>query len=133
MKTMISAMAILLCCLAVPAADATDTAEGRHLFRIYCTGCHGNAAKGDGPAAAELQSPPPDLTLLSKYNDGEFPREVVARKISGLEQSPGHSAGAMPLWSFNWMETGSDTDQRAVVEVRIRQLVRYLESVQNLK
>ena len=130
---MLGSLAFLLCCLAVPAADATDAAEGRYLFRIYCTGCHGGAARGDGPAAADLKSAPPDLTLLARNNDGEFPREAVAHKISGLEQSPGHGSGEMPLWGFNLMETGSDADQRAEVEVKIRQLVRYLESLQNLK
>lgn len=133
MKTIIGAMALFLCCLAVPAADATDVAEGRYLFRIYCTGCHGGAALGDGPAAAELKSSPPDLTLLSRNNDGEFPREEVARTITGLARSPGHKASEMPLWGLSLMETGSDTDQRAAVDDKIRRLVRYLESIQNLK
>ncbi len=134
MKTVLIVTAILWAsCLAVPAADATDTAEGRYLFRIYCTGCHGSAGEGDGPAAARLTSPPPDLTRLARNNGDDFPREELARKISGLESSPGHTTGEMPMWGFSLMETGSDTDQRAAVDLKIRQLVRYLESIQKRK
>ena len=133
MKIILFIMVAVSACLAVPAADATDIAEGRYLFRIYCTGCHGTTGGGDSPAAAELKSPPPDLSRLSDSNGGEFPREETIRMISGLDRSPGHGTGEMPMWGFNLRETGSDADQRAAVDRKIRQLARYLESIQNRK
>lgn len=36
--------------------------EGRHLYDIYCSVCHGTKGRGDGPIAKKYM-PPPDLTL----------------------------------------------------------------------
>ena len=126
-------IAITFTCLTVTAADLPDVSAGEHLFRIYCIGCHGVAARGDGPAVGELKTRPTDLTRLSRDNDGEFPRHRLLRRLSGIESGPGHGAGEMPLWGLTLRQTGSDTDQQEETESKIRQLVDYLESVQNLK
>jgi cytochrome c553 len=34
------------------------------MFKAYCAACHGDSAKGDGPATPTLKSPPSDLTIL---------------------------------------------------------------------
>ena len=42
-----------------PAAPTAEQIEdGRQLFRIYCVGCHGVTARGDGPASERLRPPP---------------------------------------------------------------------------
>ena len=43
----------------------TSAASGEEMFDVYCAACHGKDAKGNGPAAAELKMPPPDLTTLA--------------------------------------------------------------------
>ena len=48
----------------------TSAASGKEMFTQYCASCHGKEAKGDGPASAALNTPPPDLTRLAKKNDG---------------------------------------------------------------
>ena len=44
------------------AADATSIAAGKKIFEEHCTDCHGDAGKGDGPAAQYPDPKPPDLT-----------------------------------------------------------------------
>jgi len=41
-----------------------NSASGAAVYRSQCTACHGEEAKGDGPAAAALTPRPPDLTRL---------------------------------------------------------------------
>lgn len=43
------------------APEAASLDQGKRLFEIYCTPCHGVIGKGDGPVAAKF-SEPPDLT-----------------------------------------------------------------------
>ena len=44
-------------------ATADNIAAGKQLFAAQCAVCHGNSGKGDGPAAAQLNPPPSDLTV----------------------------------------------------------------------
>ena len=45
-----------------PVAPTPESvAEGKKLFGIHCTPCHGVSGKGDGPVTARF-IPPPDLT-----------------------------------------------------------------------
>src|SRR5207247_5981691 len=64
-------------------APATSAASGKEMFKSYCASCHGQSAKGDGPAAAALKSAPSDLTLLTKSNSGKFPSERVMSILRG--------------------------------------------------
>ena len=43
------------------AYSATSIATGAALYREHCAACHGPRGAGDGPAAAALDPPPPDL------------------------------------------------------------------------
>ena len=105
-------------------------ANGRHLYRIYCSGCHGAQGRGDGPAADDLGAQPIDLAVIRQKNDGVFPATELEKSISGLGSEPGHRHREMPLWGFALRETGSDADQTAAVEEKIRNLVKYLGSIQ---
>ena len=54
------------------AAEKSDTANGKSIYNNFCASCHGNAGKGDGPAAAALNPKPKDLTdkaYMSKLDD----------------------------------------------------------------
>ncbi len=54
------------------APSCCSPAEGKAVFRSQCVVCHGERAKGDGPAAAALNPPPANLTdaaRLAKFSD----------------------------------------------------------------
>jgi len=44
----------------------TPSNSGQEMFRSYCAACHGLDAKGSGPAASALKTPPTDLTTLAQ-------------------------------------------------------------------
>jgi len=46
-------------------APSSEIAQGKELFQSNCTSCHGDQGRGDGPQAAGLSVPPPDLTNQS--------------------------------------------------------------------
>ena len=105
-------------------------AEGRQLYRIYCSGCHGPEGRGDGLAAGDLEPAPADLAIIQRGNDGVYPAAKMEKSISGLDSEPGHRSREMPLWGFAFRETGSDADQTEAVEEKIVKLVKYLKSIQ---
>jgi hypothetical protein len=59
------------------AAPRTIASSGKQTYMQYCASCHGPDARGNGPAAFVLKTPPPDLTTLAKRHDGKFPYEYV--------------------------------------------------------
>jgi hypothetical protein len=63
-----------------------------------CANCHGEDAKGKGPFAARLKTPPPDLTTLAKKNNGVFPVTAVYRSIDGRTLVQSHEIREMPVW-----------------------------------
>ena len=56
---------------------------GRTLYQEYCTSCHGTSGQGDGPLAADLDRPVPDLTLIEQRNGGYFPTTRIMSVIDG--------------------------------------------------
>ena len=80
------------------AANAEPNPEaGGQVFATYCATCHGVGAKGDGPMAKMLTTPPTDLTRLAENNDGQFPTFRVVRQIDGRDPLLAHG-GEMPLF-----------------------------------
>ena len=54
--------------------------QGPALYKAYCAVCHGPEAKRNGPVAATLRVPPPDLTRISVRHGGHLgyqPRRAV--------------------------------------------------------
>ena len=78
-------------------AHATASVDGQDLFREYCAVCHGNDAKGTGPAAAALKVKPADLTLISQKNGSKFPEIRVQRVINGEDEVLAHGSHDMPV------------------------------------
>jgi len=109
---------------------AADVEDGRQIYRIYCQGCHGDAGRGDGPAAGRLTTPPADLTRLAARAGGTFPADEVFRAIEGIDERPGHRSREMPVWGFAFRQMDSDSDPTADVGRRIRKIVDYLETIQ---
>jgi mono/diheme cytochrome c family protein len=73
-------------------------ASGKTLFMQHCASCHGDDAKGAGPAAVALKKQPPDLTALAKRNHGKFPYDQVSKAIDGDFEVPAHGSIEMPTW-----------------------------------
>lgn len=102
--------------------------RGDNLYRAYCSSCHGEDAKGNGPMAAWLKVRPSDLTRIAARNGGKFPLERVDRIISGEEPLPsGHGTRAMPIWGPVFSQVTRDQD---LGRVRIDNLARYLRDIQ---
>lgn len=123
---------------AAPSPDESGVAEpreesvsqGRLLYGIYCTNCHGPEGRGNGPAAKDLNPRPADLSRLSRDNGGEFPTARVMLIIDGRKPLPGHDRGQMPIWGLTFQEQNADSNQERTVRRKIEHLVAFLETLQ---
>jgi mono/diheme cytochrome c family protein len=99
---------------------------GSVTFKSYCAQCHGVSGKGDGPAAKALKMPPADLTRIARRNRGVFPGAEVKNTITGNHELSAHGTREMPMWGpvFRSVENPS------VTELRVVNLVKYLEQIQ---
>ena len=104
-------------------------AQGQALFKSDCAVCHGVTAKGDGPLSHELKVPPPNLTLLSRKNGGEFPADYIYRVIDGRDLPRAHGSSDMPVWGEVYKPALPSYGERRVHD-RLTKLVRYLKSLQ---
>ena len=111
----------------VPAAYTTPS-SGKGMYDAYCASCHGLDGKGDGPAAPALKMPTTNLTTLAVNNKGVFPAAHVTAVIQGDALTPAHGSKDMPVWGPIFMSIGGHST--AEVQLRIRNLTTYLESVQ---
>ncbi len=117
--------------LAMPIQSLSDeTDPGRFLFRVHCMSCHGPEGRGDGAMREVLTVSPTDLTTIAKRNKGSFPAHLVMEIIDGRRPLPAHGAREMPVWGITFQTLDLDTNQELEVEHRIRDLVHYLESIQ---
>jgi mono/diheme cytochrome c family protein len=131
----VSPACVLLLLLAAAGPSAGADEEGERLYRQYCASCHGRQAKGDGDVAASMRIKPPDLTQLAARNGGEFPLELVVKKIDGREIPRAHGSPAMPVWGD--VLAGKVTDGRPSsvpverrVQARILSIADYLRMIQ---
>jgi mono/diheme cytochrome c family protein len=139
MKLMVIALVISASAFAQDAAKTPPTVKhvpitnvssssGKEMFASYCAVCHGVAAKGDGPAASALKTPPPDLTVLAKKNGGKYPSAHVAAVIRGQATLVSHGTPEMPVWGplFSSISGG----RPAQVQQRISNLAEYVGTLQ---
>ncbi|MGO9337750.1 MAG: c-type cytochrome [Terracidiphilus sp.] len=98
------------------------------MFTSYCSPCHGRDGSGGGPVASGLRKPPANLTQIARDNGGRFPElQVVSVLEAGVPASRNHPS-QMPVWGpiFSGISHLSPNDK----ELRILNLIRYLESMQ---
>ncbi|HET7221158.1 MAG TPA: c-type cytochrome [Vicinamibacterales bacterium] len=112
--------------LQLPATGAND--PGAQLFKDYCASCHGASGRGDGPVAAHLRKPPPDLTKYSARNDGIFPSERLRQIIDGTGVGA-HGDREMPVWGDAFRTSRGGLTPEAAKR-RIDAIVRYLGLIQ---
>lgn len=114
-------------------ASGVGTAERD--FRLYCSNCHGESGRGDGPKTFGLSGPAPDLTGLSKRNGSVFPRERLQAIIDGREVLKNHGDREMPVWGV-WFKMEAEEDlggaegDEGTVQRRITALIDFLETLQ---
>ena len=111
----------------VPAAY-TDPSSGKEMYKQYCASCHGLDGKGDSPAAPALKVPTTNLTTLAVKNVGTFPAAHVSAVIQGDAMTAAHGSKDMPVWGPIFHAMGGHS--QAQVQLRIRNLTTYLESIQ---
>ena len=108
--------------------DGAAAARGAVVYVRFCVSCHGPEARGDGPLAADLRVPVPDITTLASRNGGRFPEARVRRIVESGEPLRGHGTPDMPAWGDAFKKTAG-TDTRSPKEA-IRNLTHYLWSLQ---
>ncbi len=115
----------------VVAQEQVVLTSGKLEYQQYCATCHGADGKGGGPMSELWKTPPANLTLLSKNNNGQFPFWRVYRTIDGREVVASHGPRAMPIWGTHFLaeEGGTALDEHTVLG-RILALVYYVESLQ---
>jgi mono/diheme cytochrome c family protein len=111
-----------------PQLPPTYIPSGKQLFNEYCASCHGPDGKGLGPVAPLFRKPPPNLTILSKQNQGHFPEDRVTKILYFGTGFPSHGSMEMPVWGpvFKIVENYNE----AAVQMRIKNLCDYLKSIQ---
>ncbi|MBW7962272.1 cytochrome c [Bradyrhizobium sp. BR 10261] len=127
------------------AAQAEDVDVGKSEFQSSCASCHGADARGKGPVSNQLRTPPADLTMLAKNNNGVFPADAIYETIEGMKTVPAHGSREMPIWGerFNpivnlphyvdpsyWEKAGPEKNPEVVVRKRILSVVDYLSRIQ---
>jgi mono/diheme cytochrome c family protein len=105
---------------------AEEANAGKMDYEGSCAACHGKTGRGDGPLVPDLKTQPPNLTLLSKKNDGVFPTEVLYRIIDGRRTIRAHGTYDMPVWGFVFQKSGTED----AIKQRISGLIDYLKSIQ---
>ncbi len=108
-------------------------ADGEALYGEFCAVCHGADAKGNGPAAAALTTPAPDLTQLAMANGGEFPTAAVQSSITGQTSVVAHGTLEMPVWgkAFEDARIGRKPGERwGMARLRVLALSEYIASLQ---
>jgi len=119
----------------LPSQGFSQDDTGEHDFRLYCSNCHGEGGRGDGPKTFGLSGPAPDLTRLSERNGGVFPRERLQAVIDGREVLKNHGDREMPVWGV-WFKMEAEEDlggaegDEGTVQRRITALIDFLETLQ---
>lgn len=109
-------------------ASYTSPSSGKEMYNSYCASCHGADGKGDGPAAPALKMAATNLTTLAAQNGGTLPAAHIAAVIQGDTMTPAHGSKDMPVWGPIFMSIGGHS--QAQVQLRIRNLTNYLETIQ---
>ena len=106
----------------------TEATSGKKMFASYCAPCHGVDGKGHGPVGSSLKTPPFDLTMLSRKNDGQFPEKHVIEVLRFGVDVPSHGSTTMPVWGpvLGSMSNTNPTEK----QLRINNLVDYLKTIQ---
>lgn len=114
------------------ADEAADPiASGRETYMQYCASCHGPEGEGEGPVADVMTAQPADLTQLRAQYGGTFPTDSIYAFIDGRADVQAHGTREMPVWGNVWGEVDGQPVPREEVDLRIRELVEYIRTLQD--
>jgi len=82
--------------------------SGKERFLRYGASCHGQDARGDGPAVVALNPTPSDLTTLAKSHHGEFPSGYVGALLKFGGNLAAHGTDDMPVWGVAFQRSRSN-------------------------
>jgi mono/diheme cytochrome c family protein len=105
----------------------TAVERGRTMFKERCATCHGEHGNGKSPVASEMKPRPTNLTTLRRSN-GVFPAAKVQAAIKGSDPVVAHGAPGMLVWGTLFLADANGNE--AVADMRIRDVVSYIESIQ---
>ena len=91
-----------------------NQSDGKKLYLTYCSSCHGDTGKGDGPAARSLPVKPANHTdgaVMNQLTD-KFLLEIISKGGSAVGKSP-----MMPGWGGQLKES------------QVRDIVAYVRSM----
>ena len=108
--------------------NPVNSPSGRDIYMDRCSACHGEDAKGNGPAVGALKFAPGDLTLLAQRNDGTFPAEKVKNIVGQWVPINAHGSREMPIWGDLFLAKTAAQEQAA--NERFKLLAAYLQSIQ---
>ena len=93
---------------------AENASEGKKIYAIYCSGCHGKSGQGDGPLGSALPVKPANHTDGGTMNQlpDDFLREIISKGGGSVGKS-----SMMPAWGGQLQEK------------QIRDLVAYIRSL----
>lgn len=118
--------------VAEKAKQVTDIV-GKKEFVTYCGSCHGSNGKGDGPIVDFLERKPPNLTLLSKNNNGAFPFERIWGVFDGTYIFAEHGTSEMPIWGYRFVQEAQqqhESDIATKAKAKALDIVLYLQVIQ---
>ncbi|MBM4382779.1 MAG: cytochrome c [Deltaproteobacteria bacterium] len=125
--------AVLTAIFSVACERPNPPAGGAALFAKHCASCHGATGVGDGPLAAELRTPPADLTRIAERNGGKFDEAAVMSAIDGRRAVAAHGPRDMPVWSevfqTEFEQSGMPRPHATALE-RSRLMADYLRTIQ---
>jgi mono/diheme cytochrome c family protein len=119
-------------------APPTQSDRGKYEYDAHCAVCHGLGGKGDGILVGVLKSAVPDLTVLSRKNNGVFPFAHVYETIDGTQSVAAHGTRQMPVWGPRYKaEVGESmyddyrSEPEVFVRARILALTEYIYRLQS--
>jgi mono/diheme cytochrome c family protein len=107
-------------------ARQPSAASGKETFLKYCASCHGESGKGNGPAAAAMKDPLPDLTTLTRH-EGKYPAGYVSAVQKFGKSMTAHGSEDMPVWGSRFKTLDPVHDPTAQ---HVDGVVAFLESLQ---
>jgi mono/diheme cytochrome c family protein len=121
---------VALLAIAAPGAaqDEPTVSAGRKLYMRYCASCHGQDARGNGPVAAALKTPPADLTGIRARHGDRWPYTLLRDIIDGRPPRA-HGPREMPIWGQKLGE-GKGLGKELHVSNAITVLLAYLKTLQ---
>jgi hypothetical protein len=121
--------AVILLVLASVSALALDLSSytGVQLYMRFCSSCHGDKARGDGPVANIFKIEVPDLTRIAHRHGGVFPTEQIHRIIDGRKTLPPHGSREMPVWGFEFYRENENTGGTDDLVARLTEFLRTIQ------